>query len=120
MKLTKLQFYFHTSHTFIMQHTNIKNKNIYGAEFRLPTGYLTEEQIKQGSRISDPADEQALFCLLHINTVEIWRGSAVTYVCFSSALHSTQDIQQSVTTPHTLDIIHSHHPIPIQGFIMHS
>jgi len=71
MKLTKLQFYFHTSHIFIMQHTNIKNKKIYGTELRLPAGYLTKEQIKQRSRISDPADEQAVVCLLHINTVQI-------------------------------------------------
>lgn len=93
MKLTKLQFYFHNSHTFIMQHTNTKNKNIYGSEFRLPAGYLTKEQIKQGIRISDPAGKQAEFCLLHFNIVQSWRGSAVTHVHFSSALHSTQDIQ---------------------------
>lgn len=93
MKLTKLQFYFHTSYTFIMQHTNTKNKNIYGSEFRLPAGYLTKKQINQGSRISGPADEQAVFYLLHINTLQLWRGFAVTHVRFSSALHSTQDIQ---------------------------
>lgn len=120
MKLTKLQFYFHSPHIFIMQHTSIKNKKIYGTELRLPTGCLTKEQIKQGSRISDPADEQTVFCLLDINTIQIWRESAVTHMHFSSTLDSIQDIHQSVTTPHTLDIFHSHHPLPIQGFIMHS
>lgn len=62
MKQIKQQFCFCISRIFIMQHTHIKNKKIYGTELRLPAGYLTNEQIKQGSRISDPADEH-LFVL---------------------------------------------------------
>lgn len=66
MKLTKLQFYFHTSHTFIMQHTNTKNKNIYGSEFRLPVGYLTKNRLSQvvGSLIQQMNRLYSAFCIL--------------------------------------------------------
>lgn len=119
MKQIKLQFCFCISRIFIMQHPNTKNKKMYGTELRLPAGYLTNEQIKQGSRISDPADEQHLFCLLHINKAKIpqLRESAITHLHFGSPLHSTRYIHQSVKPSHPLTSVHAHHPLPNQGFL---
>lgn len=120
MKLTKLQFYFHTFHIFTMWHTNVKNKKYIAQSLGCQLATWQKNRLSKvaGSPIQQMNKLYSASCILALFRSEgnlLW-----PHMHFSSTLHSTQDIHQSVTTPHTCNILHSHHPLPIQGFIMHS